>query len=58
VLGTARTGVTMAATKLQKEGLIRYHRGRITILDPARMEVSSCDCYQMTKTVFEALSRH
>ena len=57
VLGTARTGITMAATKLQREGLIRYHRGRITILDRVRMESNSCDCYQMTKTVFETLSR-
>jgi hypothetical protein len=57
VLGTARTGITMAAMKLQREGLIRYHRGRITILDRVRMEINSCDCYQMTKTVFETLAR-
>jgi CRP-like cAMP-binding protein len=57
VLGTARTGITMAATKLQRAGLIRYHRGRITILDRVRLEVSSCDCYQMTKTVFETLGK-
>lgn len=57
VLGTARTGITMAATKLQREGLIRYHRGRITILDRLRMEATSCDCYQLTKTVFATLSQ-
>ncbi len=53
VLGTGRTGITMAANKLQKDGLIRYHRGQITILDRAGMEAISCDCYQVTKEVFE-----
>jgi len=53
VLGTGRTGVTMAANKLQKFGLIQYHRGEITILDHAAMEAICCDCYQVTKEVFE-----
>lgn len=53
VLGTGRTGVTMAANKLQREGLIRSHRGHITILDQAGLEACSCDCYQIAKAVFE-----
>jgi len=53
VLGTGRTGITMAANKLQKDGLIRYNRGQITILDRFGMEAMSCDCYQVTKRVFE-----
>jgi CRP-like cAMP-binding protein len=53
VLGTGRTGITMAANKLQKDGLIRHHRGKITILNHAGMEAISCDCYQITKDVFE-----
>ena len=53
VLGTGRTGVTMAANKLQRLGLIEYHRGQITILDRAGMEAISCDCYRITKEVFE-----
>lgn len=53
VLGTGRTGITMAANKLQRGGLIRYHRGQITILDSVGMEAISCDCYQITKEVFE-----
>lgn len=57
VLGTVRTGVTMAASKLQKAGLIEYHRGQITILDRARMEASSCNCFQLTKEVFDQLSQ-
>jgi CRP-like cAMP-binding protein len=53
VLGTGRTGITMAANKLQREGLIRYRRGQITILNRAGMEAISCDCYQSTKEVFD-----
>ena len=53
VLGTGRTGVTMAANKLQKAGLIQYHRGQITILDHAGIERICCDCYRITKEVFE-----
>jgi len=53
VLGTGRTGVTMAANKLQKAGLIQYHRGQIAILDHAGMETICCDCYRITKEVFE-----
>ena len=52
VLGTGRTGVTMAANKLQRAGLIEYHRGQITILNYAGMEAVCCDCYRITKNVF------
>ncbi len=52
VLGTGRTGVTMAANKLQRAGLIRYHRGQITILDHVGMENFCCDCYRITTEVF------
>jgi CRP-like cAMP-binding protein len=52
VLGTGRTGVTMAANKLQRLGLIEYSRGQITILDRAGMEAISCDCYKITTEVF------
>jgi CRP-like cAMP-binding protein len=54
VLGTGRAGVTMVANKLQKSGLIRYHRGEITILNRAGLEQISCECYQITKDVFES----
>jgi CRP-like cAMP-binding protein len=53
VLGTGRTGVTMAANKLQRAGLIQYHRSQITILDQAGMENFCCDCYRSTKEVFD-----
>lgn len=53
VLGTSRTGVTMAAARLQRSGLIRCQRSEITILSRSGLEAVSCDCYPITKQVFE-----
>ena len=46
-LGVPRTGVTMAAGALQRAGLIRYSRGKIMILDRARLEKNSCECFRI-----------
>lgn len=53
VLGTARTGITMAANKLQRDKLIRCRRGQITILDREGLEELSCDCYQSNREVLD-----
>jgi Mn-dependent DtxR family transcriptional regulator len=55
MLGVRREGVTEAAGKLQADGLIRYGRGRITVLDRPGLEARSCECYQVVKTEFDRL---
>lgn len=49
MLGVRREGVTEAAGKLQKLGVIAYKRGRIEVLDRARLETLSCECYAVVK---------
>lgn len=49
MLGVRRVGVTEAAGGLQKAGAIRYQRGRIKVLDRARIEARCCECYQVVK---------
>ena len=49
MLGVRREGVTEAAGKLQKLGVIRYRRGRITVLDRPRLERLCCECYAVVK---------
>ena len=48
-LGVRREGVTAGAMKLQRAGLIRYGRGRITVLDRGGLEQHACECYALVK---------
>ena len=55
MLGVRRAGVTEAAGALQRDGLIRYRQGHVTILDREKLETRSCECYAVTKAEFDRL---
>jgi CRP-like cAMP-binding protein len=55
MLGVRREGVTEGALKLQRAGLIRYSRGRITVLDRKGLETRSCECYEVVKKEYDRL---
>jgi CRP-like cAMP-binding protein len=55
ILGVRRASVTEAAGNLQKDGLIRYERGHITVLDRPGLERRSCECYAVVKKEYERL---
>jgi CRP-like cAMP-binding protein len=55
MLGAKRTTVTVVAGALQQSGLIEYTRGRIRILDRARLEAQACGCYKLMKRFRDGL---
>ena len=55
MLGVRREGVTEAAGHLQRAGLIRYSRGRITVIDRAGLEQRTCECYAVVKREYDRL---
>jgi CRP-like cAMP-binding protein len=55
MLGVRREGITEAALKLQHAGLIKYTRGKITILDRSGLEKRSCECYSVVKKEYDRL---
>ena len=57
MLGVRREGVTAAAAKLQKLGIIRYSRGQVTVLDRPRLERECCECYAVVKKESGRLAR-
>ena len=55
MLGVRRAGVSEAAAALQRAGLIRYSRGKVTIVDRAGIEKLTCECYRVNRTHMERL---
>src|SRR5260221_5431746 len=55
MLGVRRQGVTESAGKLERDGLIRYSRGLITVLDRLGLENRVCECYEVVRRETERL---
>jgi CRP-like cAMP-binding protein len=58
ILGVRREGITEAAGRLQKQGVISYRRGQITVLDRYRLKQLSCECYSVVEKETYRLLRH
>ncbi len=55
MLGVRRASVSSAAARLQRQGLIRYRRGMVTIVDRAVLKQTSCECYRIVKLEYQRL---
>ena len=55
MLGVRREGVSIAAGHLQAQGLIKYVRGTITMLDRSALESAVCECYQVVKAEYDRI---
>lgn len=58
MLGVRREGVTQAAGKLQEDGLIRYSRGQIKVLDRLKLEKRVSECYAVVKKEYDRLLQY
>jgi hypothetical protein len=54
MLGVARPTVAVVAARLQKAGLITYHRGNLTIVDREQLEAAACECYRTAANLLAA----
>jgi CRP-like cAMP-binding protein len=57
MLGVRRATVSSVASTLQREGLIRYARGTITICDRNALEAAACECYSIIRAEYDSLFR-
>ena len=56
MLGTTRPTVTVVAGTLQRAGLIKYHRGHVTVVDREGLENASCECYRAATDLLRAVT--
>ena len=54
MLGVTRPGVTIAASALQRSGLIQYSRGRLAIVDRSGLEAAACECYMLVAAYYRS----
>lgn len=55
MLGVRRASVSAVAGVLQRDSVIRYHRGRVTVVDRVALEATACECYAVLREVFDRL---
>lgn len=55
MLGVRRSSISISASILQRAGMIRYSRGRLAIVDRARLEETACECYRLVKQEYSRL---
>jgi CRP-like cAMP-binding protein len=55
LLGVRRVGITKAAGKLQRDGLIEYHHGFLSVLDRRGLEAAACSCYAKDAAIYDKL---
>jgi len=58
MLGASRPTVTVVAGTLQKAGLIKYRHGRVSIVDPEKLEEASCECYRAATDLLEGVTAY
>jgi CRP-like cAMP-binding protein len=56
MLGVRRVGITTAAAALQRQGLVKYHRGDITILDRRGLKKAACSCYARDRKIYAGIA--
>ena len=57
MLGTSRPTVTVVAGTLRRAGLIKYHRGHVTITNRENLEAASCECYRTATDLLRTVTR-
>ncbi len=57
MLGVRRQSVHLTVRVLQTAGLIRYHRGELTILDRAGLAEASCECFSVTTRMYDRVTQ-
>jgi CRP-like cAMP-binding protein len=57
MLGVRRAGVSVAAAALQSAGYLSYKRGRFHVIDPQGLETAACECYRVTRLLYDRATR-